>query len=338
MEYKILTIIFLFSITLNYLFIKIDFLKDNGPNKQTQDIHLGNTPRLGGLIIVILFFGYQVLSLNSLSILFWCSFLILIPAFLEDLRISINPLIRLTAIIISCFILIINLPALPQFNFGFLNILFNNNIFQIIFFTLAMTTIINGQNIIDGTNGLSSMAALSIFGSIFFLGIYLNDFYVIKISSVIIILIIGFLLFNYPFGKIFLGDTGCYFLGLISSYLIIDIFAQNRELSSWSAVVIFIYPLLEVSTSYFRRILKRKSPFSPDNMHLHSKIYSLIFIKVEHKQIANALVAPFLFMFWLIPQLVVPLTLSNYRIALLVILLTSILYLIIYFLTYKYQK
>lgn len=338
MEYKFLTFIFLISIILNYFFIKIDYLKDNRSNKQTQDIHLGNTPRLGGLIMIIIFFGYEILSLNSLNILFWCSFIVLVPAFLEDLRFSINPIIRLTAIIISCLILIINLPALPQFNFGLLNILFNNNLFQIIFFTLAMTTIINGQNIIDGTNGLSAMTALSIFGSIFFLGIYLDDLYVLKTSAVIIILIIGFLFFNYPLGKIFLGDTGSYFLGLMSSYLIIDIFAKYQELSSWSAVVIFIYPLLEVSTSYFRRILNKKSPFSPDSSHLHSKIYSLIFIKIKHKQLSNALVAPFLLMLWLIPQLLVPLTLHNHRIALLIILIVSILYLILYFLSSKYQK
>ena len=246
MEYKILIIIFLISVSLNYLFIKVNFFKDNQLNKQAQDIHVGKIPRLGGLIIIILFFGYQILFLNGSNILFWCSIIVLTPAFLEDLRFSITPLIRLTTIIISCFILITNLSALPQFNFGPINILFNNNIFQIIFFTLAMTTIINGQNIIDGTNGLSAVTALSIFGSILYLGIYLNDFNVIKTSSVIIILIIGFLFFNYPLGKIFLGDTGSYFLGLISSYLIIDIYARNQDLSSWSAVVIFIYPLIGV--------------------------------------------------------------------------------------------
>ena len=46
-----------------------------------------------------------------------------------------------------------------------------------------MTTIINGQNIIDGTNGLSAVTALSIFGSILYLGIYLNDFNVIKLAQ-----------------------------------------------------------------------------------------------------------------------------------------------------------
>ena len=201
-----------------------------------------------------------------------------------------------------------------------------------------MTTIINGQNIIDGTNGLSAVTALSIFGSILYLGIYLNDFNVIKTSSVIIILIIGFLFFNYPLGKIFLGDTGSYFLGLISSYLIIDIFARNQDLSSWSAVVIFIYPLIEVSTSYFRRILSRKSPFSPDSMHLHSKIYNLISIKIQDKRLSNALVAPFLSIIWLVPQLLMPLTLHNHYIALLIILILFTLYLILYYLLSKYQK
>ena len=338
MDYKILILILLISLILNYLFINVNLFKDNHSNKQTQDIHIGKITRLGGVIMIILFFVYQVLFLNDLSVLFWCSFIILVPAFLEDLRFSIHPLIRLTTIIISCFILITNLPALPQFNFGALNVLFNNHLFQIIFFTFAMATIVNGQNIIDGTNGLSAMTALSIFGSILYLGVYLNDPNVIKSSSVIIILIIGFLFFNYPLGKIFLGDSGSYFLGLISSYLIIDIFAQNHELSSWSAVVIFIYPLLEVSTSYFRRILNKKSPFSPDSRHLHSNIYSLMLIKFKNKQLSNALVAPFLIFIWLVPQLLVPLTLHNHYLALLIILIVFILYLVLYSLASKYQK
>ena len=42
--------------------------------------------------------------------------------------------------------------------------------------------------------------------------------------------LIGFLILNYPYGKIFLGDTGSYFLGLLSSYLVVEVFSKNPNL------------------------------------------------------------------------------------------------------------
>lgn len=330
-EYNILFILFFITILLNYFIYKINFYFKSKAYNQIQDIHEGNPSRLGGLIIYLLFMGYVFLFENNLSIIFLSSLIFMIPAFLEDLRISIKPIFRFIAIITTCTFLIVNIPQLPQFDFGSLNILFNHKIFQIIFFSLAMATVINGQNIIDGTNGLSALTSLSIFASILYLGFLLNDQGIVKVTSIIIVLIIAFLLFNYPFGKLFLGDGGSYFLGFLSSYLVIDIFSRYPELPTWSAVTILFYPTLEVLFSYFRKILHRKSPFLPDNFHLHLKIFYLIAHQRSNIRLCNALVAPFLGVVWLSPLALLPFSLQYPLWSILIVLGLVFIYLFFYF-------
>jgi UDP-GlcNAc:undecaprenyl-phosphate GlcNAc-1-phosphate transferase len=330
-EYNLLFVFFIIAVFLNYLLFKINYYFRINYILQVQDIHQGNPSRLGGLVIYLLFIGIVFLTEINLSLLILYSLLFMLLAFLEDLRIFIKPLFRLTAIIATCVLIIINFPQLPQFDFGSLNILFNHKIFQIIFFSLAMATVINGQNIIDGTNGLSALTSLSIFACILYLGFLLNDQGIIKVASIIIVLIIAFLLFNYPFGKLFLGDGGSYFLGFLSSYLVIDIFSRYPDLPAWSAVCILFYPTLEVVFSYFRKILQKQSPFLPDNLHLHLKIFYLISSQKTKSRLFNALVAPFLGVVWLSPLALLPFSLQYPLWSILVVLCLILIYLFFYF-------
>ena len=330
-QYNILFIFLFIAILLNYFIYKINFYFKINVIAQVQDIHQGNPSRLGGLLIYFLFIGFIFLFEKNLSFVVLYSLFFLIPAFLEDIRIPIKPLFRLIAILTTCTFLVINIPQLPQFDFGTLNILLNNRIFQIIFFSLAMATVINGQNIIDGTNGLSAFTSLSIFASILYLGFQLNDQSIVQVASIMIVLIIAFLLFNYPFGRLFLGDGGSYFLGFISSYLVIDIFSRYPEIPAWSAVSILFYPTLEVVFSYFRKILQRKSPFLPDNLHLHLKIFYLISRQKGNPRLYNALVAPFLSVVWLGPLALLPFSIEYPLWSLLVLLTLILTYVFFYF-------
>ena len=334
MEYlnsKLIFLFFLFSFFLNLIFIKLNFFQNKNISRQIQDIHLGNPSRLGGLTIVICFITYLILYFDYYYNLIWYSLIIIFPAILEDLRINVKPIIRLISIITASLLIILSLNILPQFNFGLLNSVFNNPLFQIVFFTLAMTTVVNGQNIIDGTNGLSAFSALSIFSSLLYLGFHLNDGDLIQISTIMIILIIGFLFFNYPFGIIFLGDTGSYFLGTISSYFVIKTFAIYSELSAWSAVTILFYPTLEVIFSYFRKIFNKKSPFYPDNLHLHLKIYYLISKNKNKSRLFNSLVAPFLGIIWLSPLALLPFSLQHPIWSISIVFFLTLIYFFFYF-------
>ena len=327
-------IFFFFPISLfgNFLIMKYGYQFSLNKGKQTQDIHQGQISRLGGLILIILFYIYailfQIIPLNF----FFISLLVLIPALLEDFGFSLKPLIRLSAILMGCLILVINFNYLPPFDLSFLNIVFNNFYFQIIFYTLALATVINGQNIIDGTNGLSASTGIVIFICIGYLGFEINNPEIIQIAIFMIILLISFLLFNFPFGKIFLGDAGSYFIGLLSGYLIIEIFATNPQLPTWSAVIILFYPALEVIFSYFRKIYSHQSPFLPDNKHLHLKIFYLLSQgATKPSRLINALVAPFLSIIWLSPLAILPISLVLPHLSLIFLAGLVLVYLFFYF-------
>ena len=271
-----LSLFFLASFVGNFLIMKYGYKISLTKPDQPQNIHKGQISRLGGLVLIILFFIYTIhIQIISLSFLF-ISLLVLIPALLEDFGFNLKPLIRLSAILIGCFLLLTNLKSLPPFDLYFLNIILNNFYFQIIFYTLALATVINGHNLIDGTNGLSASSGIVIFICIGYLGIEINNSEIIQIAILVIILLISFLLFNFPFGKIFLGDSGSYFIGLLGGYLIIKIFASNQQLPTWSGVIVLFYPALEVIFSYFRKICSHISPFTPDKKHLHIKIFYLL--------------------------------------------------------------
>ena len=228
--------------------------------------------------------------------------IILLPALIEDLGYFIKPIYRFFLILLGSFLIIFYLiDAYPQFDFGMFNVITNNHYFQIVFFTFALATVINGQNIIDGTNGLSALTSIVIYSSLLYLGFFLQNQMLISQSTIIIILLISFLLFNYPFGKIFLGDMGSYFLGLYAGYLVIDVYGKNPELSAWSAVIILFYPTLEVLFSYYRKIKTGISPFQPDNLHLHLKLFFLLSKGETKRRQFNALIAPFLSIIWLTP-------------------------------------
>ena len=329
----LLITLFITSSLLNLSLMKWGHLFElkNMKLNQIQNIHEGFVSRLGGLVIFLCFGFYLFVNFSEYRIFLLLSIFIVSPALLEDLGFNIKPMIRLLFITLGCFLIIMSLDQLPQFEFGYLNLIFNNYIFQIIFFTLSMTTVINGQNIIDGTNGLSALTSITIFASLWYTGFILENDNLMSVSFVIILLLISFLLFNYPFGKIFLGDIGSYFLGLFAAYLTIQTFAKNPELPSWSAVIILFYPTLEVIFSYFRKLTNSQSPFVPDKKHLHLKIYSLLSKDSPKRKLYNALVAPFLSIIWLTPLTLLPLSFDLPHLSILVLVVLILIYLFFYF-------
>ena len=336
---SIYLIISIFALSLfgNFLIIYWGHKVSYRSKKQIQNIHNGDVSRLGGIVIFFIFSIY-VFFYNSVFLHFWLvSLLIIIPALIEDINIIIKPKVRFFLIITASILIIFSLDQLPHVDLKYLNFL-NNFYLQIIFYTLALATLINGQNIIDGTNGLSAMTSLSIFGSLLYLGVYLNDLELINICVIMIIVIISFLIFNYPLGKIFLGDTGSYFLGLLAGYLTIDTFGKYTELSAYSAVIIVYYPCLEIVFSYLRRIIRRKSPFQADNLHLHYKLYYLLLGNNKPRKLYNALVAPLLGIIWISPIALISFTVQLPFLSILAVFVLILIYLFMYFIIPKPQN
>ncbi len=243
-----------------------------------QAFHKEAVPRSGGLAIIFLFvifiFINNFLFENNFLDYLIISFLLFVLGFLDDLKINLSPNIRLIAMI-AVLILSINFLSVEinRTGFFFLDEWLKNNIFQTIFVLLCFIFIINGSNFIDGFNGLLCIHFIII--NVIFLSINLSnshlDFSFFITGQIVIIL--TFLFFNFPSGKIFLGDGGSYMIGALTALNAINTSHLNPYISPVLFAVILFYLFFEVFFSFIRKVYSKKSPLQPDELHLHMLIY-----------------------------------------------------------------
>lgn len=295
-------------------------------------------PRLGGVIVYFgLFLCLWIPPESFDPFIFRWVIVAAIPLVLisikEDLFHNTSPLHRLFGILISSlFILVWQDQGLPVITIPVIGELFNNQIFNIIFFTFALSSITNGMNLIDGVNGLASMVSIMILISLSFLAYLVGDEAIYQVCMVIGALLTTFMFFNYPRGKIFLGDTGAYLIGWLVGFLCIIFYARHPELPTWGAVLILFYPVMEMIFSVVRKLIFNQSPFNPDFNHLHSKLYTVINKLITKQNEANSYVMPSLLIIWLLPTLLIFWTYDNAILIGCSIILMIVLYLVFYFL------
>ena len=265
-----------------------------------------NTPvtRSGGLAVIIslsiFFYIYYLLYAEVLYNYILISFSVFTIGFLDDLRINIKPMSRLIIMILLLFICIYILPIkILNIDISFLISLMTNHIFSSIFVLLCFLFVINGANLIDGFNGLLTINLIII--NIILAHINLNnnhlEFTIVIVSQVIILL--SFLLFNFPNAKIFLGDSGAYTMGALAGLNTIITNNFNPEISSFFFCTLLFYLFFEVFFSFLRKLSQKKSPIYPDDKHLHM----LSFYKISSrygKNKANYLNSIIINLFYLI--------------------------------------
>jgi UDP-N-acetylmuramyl pentapeptide phosphotransferase/UDP-N-acetylglucosamine-1-phosphate transferase len=125
----------------------------------------------------------------------------------------------------------------------------------------------------------------------------------VQLCGLSIASIAAFLLWNWPLGKIFLGDAGAYLLGFWVVEVGLLLVLRNPEISPITPVVIGVFPLIETIFSMYRRKFLRMHPMNhADALHLHTLVYRrLVFNPTFHqsskaRNSANARVACY---FWL---------------------------------------
>ena len=330
---KWIIFIFIAQFIIFYIFNKLIKNKLN-TYSAIQKIHSGEIPRIGGLIFFIPFIIYLISvilskSLNLIPLLI-SAIIIFIFSFYEDLKQSLSPKLRLIMIFIA-ILLFCNLTELPNVNIPLLNTITQFLIFKKIIFILSIVLIINGFNFIDGLNGLSSFNFLTILTANYYLAYLYNDFIILNFILNIGVLSLTPLVFNFPFGKIFLGDSGSYSFAFIAGSITIVLFHRNPEIPTLLALLILAYPITEMIFSISRKFFIGISPMSPDTNHLHHLFYKNIFgmEKLTKNNLASILMLPI----WVCPFLLCYISI-NYHILNNLILYTIyfLLYFIIYFL------
>jgi len=247
-----------------------------------QAFHKEAISRSGGIASIIslfIFFGIYYLLFSKILYehIFVCTSLFLV-GYLDDIKIKISPNIRLILMVIFLIIFIIFLPIkIYNIDLIFLSSWMESKIFSIFFILLCFLFIVNGANLIDGFNGLLTINLIIINSVLFFINLNNNQFEFSFFLTAQVIILISFLLFNFPKAKMFLGDSGSYLFGSLIALNTIITNNLNPHISSFFFCILLFYLFFEVFFSFIRKIYQKKSPVLPDNKHLHM----LSFIKIS---------------------------------------------------------
>lgn len=266
-----------------------------------QKVHTTAVPRIGGLAVIggillgfVLFqqiFPGQVSASRASRI-----YLLLgasLPAFLagliEDFTKRVSVRVRLVATALSALVASLALGA----TVGELDIWGLDALLTIAPLAIVATAVFvaggsNAINIIDGFNGLSGSTIIIMAIGLAAVGLQVGDSFVAVLGALCAGATLGFLMLNYPSGKMFLGDGGAYFLGFWVSEMAVLLLVRHPELSAWQILAICGYPIIEVLFSIYRRKFVRKvSPGAPDALHLHGLVFRRLVFKYVRRDAAR---------------------------------------------------
>lgn len=253
-----------------------------------QKFHAQATPRIGG---IALFAG--LLASVAIEIVFnivnpsnnigFAYFIIAsAPVFLggiiEDVTKNVGVAQRLLFSMVSAAIAIWLLGALiNRIDIAPIDGLLLSTPMAIAFTILGISGVCHAMNIIDGYHGLSAGYASIALVALIAVAFQVNDHLVIAIGVALLGSLLGFLRWNWPHGKIFMGDGGAYLLGFSLAELAILLLYRNPSVSPWFTASLMAYPIVETLYSMFRRkVIAKTKTGLPDDQHMHQLIFSKI--------------------------------------------------------------
>ena len=270
-------------------------------NVRERDIHTETTPRWGG-VAMWLSMGATLLMVQNLELvgkaysrellgIFLAASFVLLIGILDD-RFELDAVTKLAGQGLAAAILLlfgIQILWLPIDGI----IVLPTNIGQLMT-VLVVIVIINAVNFVDGLDGLATgivaISAASFFGFSYLLAVE-NGFSRAGAPSLVTAIVIGtcigFLPHNIHPARIFMGDSGSMFLGLLLAAAAITLMGQIDANAVFSENIgpaalplllpfaVLAIPLLDLGLAVLRRVRRGKSPFAPDKEHLHHKLMSM---------------------------------------------------------------
>ena len=242
-----------------------------------QKSHTVPTPRVGGIAIAFGAVAGYLLTDPAKKVLLGPLVVAGVPAFvfglLEDITKRVSVRSRLLATM-SCGVLgwAITGHSITDANMPGLDWLLGFTFVSVAFTAFSVGGVANAINIIDGFNGLAAGTVLVILAAFGVITSALGDQDLSHVCLILAGAVLGFLVVNWPLGKIFMGDGGAYFIGFALAWLAVLILQRHIQVSAWAPVLACGYPILEVFFSIARRRRRKLSPGDADRLHLHSLV------------------------------------------------------------------
>ena len=267
---------------------------------RARDVHNTPTPRLGGVGIFIglaaaMLFASQIgfLEEQFTDPVLWavlvCAGLICLLGVADDLW-DLDWLTKLVGQTLIAVLLVwqgVQLVTFPVFG-----LTIGSSRLSMWTTVIVLVVAMNAVNWIDGLDGLAA-GVVAIGGAAFFLYTYLltqitdpTDYsnQATVLMAILVGACVGFLPHNFYPARIFMGDSGAMMLGLVMGAAGIVVTGQanpgvleaRQALPAFMPILlpiaVLLLPLLDVTATVLRRVLKGKSPFHADRTHLHHRL------------------------------------------------------------------
>lgn len=290
---------------------KIQRLKRNDTSA-VQASHLNPTARIGGLAIVIALVVAAALShsadnRSTFVLLLVSAMPVFVVGLAEDLGYLASPSRRLLAATVSgaVFIALMGEWVLHTGIPG-LDIVLHWPHFAVAFSLFLAVGVSHAFNLIDGLNGLAGLTA---FAAALALATIAHQSALTEHRDILLTIaaaILGFLIFNFPFGKIFLGDAGAYAMGHLLVWMSVSILWNAPDVSPFAMLLVFFWPIADTLLAITRRLSLGKPIAQPDRLHFHQLVMrgvEIVFLGRKKRRIANPLAALFTLPFVFAPMI-----------------------------------
>lgn len=253
--------------------MRVYALKKNildNPNERSS--HTIPTPRGGGMAIVVTYLSVLIilLSLDYFSIttgltLIGAGLGIAVLGFLDDHG-HINSMIRLLIHFIIAGSIVFALGGFSE------TVLFNGHVFlgwfANIIAILFLVWLLNLYNFMDGINGIASIEAIT---TVFSIGIIywgLNTELMYQPLLLLAASVFGFMLWNFPKAKIFMGDAGSGFLGLILGIFALIALKYSAALFCAWIICLGVF-IVDATFTLIRRVLNGQKMYDAHRSHAY---------------------------------------------------------------------
>jgi UDP-N-acetylmuramyl pentapeptide phosphotransferase/UDP-N-acetylglucosamine-1-phosphate transferase len=242
-----------------------------------QKFHTAPTPRVGGIPIVMAVWLAWFMATPEVRSMLLPILVAGMPAFVfgvvEDITRRVGVMQRLLATMASGLLAwLITGYAITDVNIWGLDWLLGFTLVSVIFTAFIVGGVANSINLIDGFNGLASTMATLGFVGYAIIAWQVGDATLASVALILAACVWGFFWVNWPFGKLFLGDGGAYFVGFALAWVAVLLIERNPGVSAFAALTICVHPVSEVMFSIFRRKVRKDHPGMPDRLHFHSLV------------------------------------------------------------------
>lgn len=253
-----------------------------------RKIHRAPTARTGGIAVVLGFCApWAALYLLDNPVvrmfrpqlpifltLVACGLLMFALGVADDI-LNLSPKIKLVAQVIVAVIMYFGGFQVTQLSNPFTNPI-HLGLFSLPFTVLWIVGLTNATNLLDGMDGLVAGVAAVMALSLAIINILGGNALVALLTFSLAGAVLGFLPYNFTPARIFLGDSGSLFIGIMMAGIsTISLFKAATATLVIIPVLLFALPLFDTTQVVIGRLRRGQHPFSPDRTHVHHRLLSL---------------------------------------------------------------